>query len=63
MKDIMLHFCCLEAEKIEDGHRPVISKTIEELGITNTQAEDIAREMHNANLKTIACWITGEPEE
>jgi len=34
MSDCMIHFCFLKAEKNEEGLRPVISKPIDDLGIT-----------------------------
>ena len=35
MSKEMIHFCCLKAAKNDKGLRPVISKSIEELGITH----------------------------
>jgi len=34
MSDCMIHFCFLKADKNEEGLRPVISKPIDDLGIT-----------------------------
>lgn len=57
-----MHFCPLKAEKINDSFngkkiRPVISKSITELGLTAEQALEICNELNNH--KTIAAWLTG----
>lgn len=54
--DAMIHFCFLEAERNEKGLRPIISKSIDELGITFEQAMKVCEELNNH--KTIAAWIT-----
>ena len=55
-KDIMIHFCCLKAARNKEGLRPVISKNIEDLGITHEQASEICLELNNH--ETIAAWLT-----
>jgi hypothetical protein len=57
MSKEMIHFCCLKAAKNEKGLRPVISKSIEELGITHEQAMEICLEL--TEHKTICAWLTG----
>lgn len=53
----MIHFCFLEAERNDKGLRPVISKSIDELGITFEQAMKVCEELNNH--ETIAAWMTG----
>lgn len=54
----MIHFCCLNAAKDESsGLRPVISRNIEELGITHEQALEICLELNGH--ETICAWLTG----
>ena len=52
----MIHFCFLEAERNEEGFRPIISKSIDELGITFEQAMKVCEELNGH--KTIAAWMT-----
>ena len=56
MSKEMIHFCCLKAAKNEEGLRPVISKSIEELGITHEQAMEICLELNK--YETIRAWLT-----
>lgn len=56
----MIHFCFLEAEPNDEGFRPVISKSIDELGITFEQAMKVCEELNNH--KTIAAWMTSSKE-
>lgn len=58
MSDIKIHFCCLDGKKNKDGLREVISKDIDDLGLTYDQAHSIVEEMHNANLEHITSWLT-----
>lgn len=57
MTDEMIHFCFLKADKNEEGLRPVISRNIEDLGITHQQAMDVCIELEGK--ETIAAWLTG----
>lgn len=59
MSDIKIHFCCLDGKKNEKGLREVISKDIDDLGLTYDQAHDIVEEMSNAKLQHITSWLTG----
>lgn len=52
----MIHFCFLKAERNDEGLRPIISKSIDELGITFEQAMEVCKELNNHN--TIAAWMT-----
>lgn len=56
----MIHFCFLEAERNEEGLRPIISKSINELGITFEQAVKVCEELNDH--ETIAAWMTGSKE-
>ena len=51
-----IHFCFLKAERNDEGLRPIISKSIDELGITFEQAMEVCKELNNHN--TIAAWMT-----
>ena len=55
-----IHFCFLEAERNDEGFRPVISKSIDELGITFEQGMKVCEELNDH--KTIAAWMTGSKE-
>lgn len=52
----IIYFCFLEAESNDEGLRPIISKSIDELGITFEQAMKVCEELNNH--KTIAAWMT-----
>lgn len=52
----MIHFCFLEAERNDEGLRPIISKSIDELGITFEQAMGVCKELNGH--KTIVAWMT-----
>ena len=56
----MIHICFLEAEHDDEGLRPVISKSIDELGITFEQAIKVCEELNGH--KTIAAWMTSSKE-
>ena len=58
MSDIMIHFCCLDGKKNKEGLREVISKDIDDLGLTYDQAHNIVEEMSNAKLEHITSWLT-----
>ena len=53
----MIHFCFLKGPKDEEGLRPMISKSLEELNLTIEQALEVCMELNNH--ETIAAWITG----
>lgn len=54
----MIHICFLEAEKDDNNLRKGrMSATLDEMGLTFEQAENICKELNNH--KTIAAWMTG----
>ena len=57
LSDPMIHICFLEAEKDDNNLRKGrMSATLDEMGLTFEQAENICKELNNH--KTIAAWMT-----